>query len=187
MMKEKFYYPIDKKTLEIMSPVKAQFRGGIYHIPKNSLEIEPLPSKEGFAVVATFDENGIVNGTEYKEDNRGLKVYSTKNLSCENVSYLGPIKDEFTKLAPSSQFDKWNGEKWVTDFEAKYQHEYSLVDQARRTQYIEKVSPLMEEAHIKRNLIATKESIAEAEDIERRVLNMRAKIQRENPWPTKPQ
>lgn len=186
-MKDKFYYPIESETKEVLNPIKADFRGGIYHIPRDALKDAPLPSKNGFAVIATLDENGLPNGTEYKEDNRGMTVYDTNSLQSEGVEYLGPIKDGFTKLAPSNQFDKWDGEKWITDTEAKYQYDYSLVDQARRSQYIEKVSPLMEEAHIKRNLIATKESIDEAEDIERRVLNMRAKIQLENPWPIKPQ
>lgn len=187
-MENKYYYPVNSKTKEVSIPILAQFRGGIYHIPKNSLTTEPLPKKDGFAVVATFNESGLPNGTEYKEDNRGVTVYEKLDcLNSEEVDYLGSINDGFTELAPSSRFDKWDGEKWVTDLDEKYRHDCILVDTARRLKYIEEVSPLMEEANIKRNLISTKESIAEAEDIERLVLNMRVKIQQENPWPIKPQ
>ncbi len=176
---------IDQKTKEVLSEYDAQSK---WNVPRNAITEQPLPKKSGFAVVVTLDENGLPIGTEYKEDNRGIAIYDKSDCSkSEQVKELGPVKDGFTKIKPSSKFDSWNGEKWVTDINAKYQNDYELVDEARRAEYLEKVTPLMEEAHIKRNLIGSKESIAEAEDIERRVLNMRAKIQKENPWPTKPQ
>lgn len=182
-MKSKLYYPINNKTSEIKSPIKAQFRGGIYHIPKDSLTIDPLPGKEGFAVVATFDESGKPNGTEYIEDNRGLTVYDVDNLHPEEVEYLGPIKDGFTKLAPSSQFDKWDGEKWVTDVEAKYQHDYVLVSETREMLYSQMTDPL-------ENEIARKNrqgKLAEVKILSERIDEIEFKIKSENPWPIKPQ
>ncbi len=57
---------------------------------------------------------------ELKEDHRGEIVYSIVDASSSTVDYIGEIKPEFTKLMPITRFDKWDGEKWVTDTEAQH-------------------------------------------------------------------
>lgn len=36
------------------------------------------------------------------------------------INYIGIISDGFTSAAPSSPYDKWNGDKWVTDTDAQH-------------------------------------------------------------------
>ncbi|MCG9678752.1 hypothetical protein [Vibrio sp. Isolate24] len=186
-MKEKVYYPIDKETKEILSPVKAEYRGGIHHIPRDALESEPLPSKQGFAVVAVLDESGKAIDSEYIEDHRGKAIYDESDCTkSEDVSELGPIKKGFTPDKPQTEFDERINDAWVTNESNKYIAEYNQVDDARRAAYFQVVTPLIDEAKIKRDLIKTPEAIAEADELDKHILAARQKIQTENPWPTPP-
>ncbi|HGC0974973.1 TPA: tail fiber assembly protein, partial [Escherichia coli] len=36
------------------------------------------------------------------------------------VDYIGAIKDGYVTLSPLTPYDKWDGEKWVTDTEAQH-------------------------------------------------------------------
>lgn len=53
-----------------------------------------------------------------KEDHRGEMVYSTETGEPQIIDYIGSIQDGFTINPPSSQYDKWDGVKWVTDTDA---------------------------------------------------------------------
>lgn len=186
--KQKIYYPIDKYTKEVLAPVKADYRGGLYHIPKDSLESEPLPPKQGFAVVAILDESGMAIDSEYIEDHRGMTIYDESDCTkSEVVCELGSIKDGFTSDKPLTIFDERINGQWVTNTSNKYIAEYNQVDDARRAAYFQTVTPLIDEAKIKRDLIKTPAAIAEAEQLEQQALAARQKIQAENPWPTPPQ
>ncbi|MEB3764514.1 hypothetical protein GOU94_18860, partial [Vibrio cholerae] len=70
------FYPISE-TREVLAAVTATFRGGMYHIPKGALTVEPLPPQKGFAVVALDD----LSGTEYIEDHRGTVIYDTADCT----------------------------------------------------------------------------------------------------------
>lgn len=182
-MQNKYYYPINSETKEVLNPVLAQFRGGIYHIPRNSLTVEPLPKKAGFAVVAVLDKNGIPVGSEYKEDNRGLTVYDKSNcLNSDEVSELGQVKEGFTKLAPASNFDKWDGEKWVTDVDAKYIHDYAQVDEVRSLLYSQLTDSLENELARKKR----QGKLDEVKILSDRIDEIEMKIKIDNPWPIKP-
>ncbi|CAB5610287.1 Caudovirales tail fibre assembly protein [Citrobacter youngae] len=37
----------------------------------------------------------------------------------EFVDYIGEIRSGYTTVAPSTQYDKWDGGKWVTDADAQ--------------------------------------------------------------------
>ncbi|WP_410752250.1 tail fiber assembly protein [Citrobacter youngae] len=37
----------------------------------------------------------------------------------EFVDYIGEIRSGYTTVAPSTQYDKWDGSKWVTDADAQ--------------------------------------------------------------------
>lgn len=150
-------------------------------LPAQSTNL-PLPElAEGKKAVFTKD------GWLLKEDYRGLVVYD--KLNCVNskiVSQLGAIEDGWTLKIPQSRFDEWINGAWVTNESNKYIAEYNQVDDARRAAYFQMVTPLIDEAKIKRDLINTPESIAEAEQLEQQALAARLKIQSENPWPTPP-
>ena len=184
---EKYYYPINKQTKEVLPPVKAEYRGGMYHIPHDALQSKPLECKEGFAVIAVLDKSGKAIDSEYIEDHRGSVTYDESDcLVSESVTELGAIKNGFTLDKPNTSFDEWVNGAWVTNESNKYIAEYNQVDDARRAAYFQVVTPLIDEAKIKRDLIKTPEAIAEADELEQQALAARQKIQTENSWPTPP-
>ncbi|EOW9460544.1 hypothetical protein ACOCGI_001641 [Vibrio cholerae] len=175
------YWQVDCLTKEVAAKASAAgFRGGMYHIPKGALTVEPLPPKKGFAVVALDD----LSGTEYIEDHRGTVIYDTADCTVsETVNELGPIKEGFTDKKPKTRWDKWSDGEWVTDISAQYIAEFDQVDNLRRHLYFTMVDPLVSEANIKR--LQGKE--AEAIELERQAIAAREKIQLENPWPVNPE
>lgn len=78
-------------------------------MPGCSTDIAPGEEVAGFAQVFTGQ------GWEEQEDHREKTVYSTSDRKPSVVDYIGPVREGFTLAAPSSQYDKWNGEAWVTD------------------------------------------------------------------------
>ncbi|MBU2910039.1 hypothetical protein [Vibrio splendidus] len=182
-MEQKYYWPIDNQTQEVLVAVKARFKGGCWHMDSTALQIEPLPSKEGFAVIATFDENGRPIGSTYIEDNRDKTVYDQSNcIKSEKVTELGLILDGWTLEEPKTKFDEWIDDAWVTNKSNQHIAEYNQVDNVRRSQYVQMCDPLFAEANIKR--LQGFEDDARA--IEAQALAARDKIQTENPWPTPP-
>lgn len=83
-------------------------------MPGNSTDIDPgdeIPGK-----VSVFTGGAWIQ----QEDHRGTVVYSTADGLESIVDYIGEIKPGFTQLMPATRFDKWDGEKWVTDTEAQH-------------------------------------------------------------------
>ncbi|WP_375751589.1 hypothetical protein [Vibrio sp. HN007] len=111
--------------------------------------------------------------TAYHKQTREPKEFDDKSL----------VTDDYTIEKPETEWDEWITENWVTNENNKYIAEYNQIDDNRREAYSQMVSPLTEEAYIKRYIIATPEAIAEAEQLEQQALAAREKIQTENPWP----
>ncbi|PTP01521.1 hypothetical protein CWO17_15610 [Vibrio sp. 10N.286.45.A3] len=182
-MEERIYYPIDKQTQEILAPVRAEYRGGVYHIPRDALQSEPLQPKQGFAVVAVLDESGDAIDSEYIEDHRGVTIYDESDCTkSEVVSELGPVNDGVTLDKPSTPWDEWINNAWITNKSNQHIAEYNQVDNVRRGLYTQVCDPLFAEANIKR--LQGCEDDARA--IEAQALAARDNIQTENPWPTPP-
>lgn len=85
-------------------------------VPGNSCVDAPISKKDGFAVCRTAD----LTGWEYVADHRGETVYSTETGKHVTVSQLGEYPEGTTTKAPLTPYDKWDGEKWVTDTEAQH-------------------------------------------------------------------
>ncbi|HFT5504739.1 tail fiber assembly protein, partial [Escherichia coli] len=51
---------------------------------------------------------------------RGETVYSTENGRKVTISDIGEYPENTTTIAPLTPYDKWDGEKWVTDTEAQH-------------------------------------------------------------------
>ncbi|WP_429867736.1 tail fiber assembly protein [Escherichia coli] len=83
-------------------------------MPGYSTDIDPGDEVTG--KVAVFTGGAWIQ----QEDHRGTVVYSTTDGLESVVDYIGEIKSGFTKLMPVTRFDKWDGEKWVTDTEAQH-------------------------------------------------------------------
>ncbi|MEB0952027.1 tail fiber assembly protein [Citrobacter sedlakii] len=91
-------------------------------MPADSTDIDPGDEVAG--KVAVFKNSMWTQ----ERDHRGEVVYSTTDGGTSTVDYIGDIKDGFTILAPSTPFDKWDGEKWVTDKEAQYAAEIEAAE-----------------------------------------------------------
>ncbi|MBW5852802.1 tail fiber assembly protein [Yersinia enterocolitica] len=97
-------------------------------IPGSSTLIAPLPIKAGYAVV--FNEDA--QQWEYTEDYRGAEAYNTQTGYSRPVITLGPLPEGFTSLAPTSQFDCWDGSQWVKDENAEKKHHLAEAEQEKR-------------------------------------------------------
>ena len=85
-------------------------------VPGNSCMDAPISKRDGFAVCRTAD----LTGWGYVADHRGETVYSTATGKPVTISQLGEYPEGTTTTAPSTPYDKWDGEKWVTDTEAQH-------------------------------------------------------------------
>lgn len=83
-------------------------------IPACSTGIDPGENIPGKVAVFTG------KGWSHEEDHRNETVYSTENGAAVTVDYIGAIKDGYVTLSPLTPYDKWDGEKWVTDTEAQH-------------------------------------------------------------------
>lgn len=105
-----FYY--DSLTFEYTGWSDEYIHVGV-SMPGNCTDVDPgdeIPGK-----VYVFTGGAWIQ----QEDHRGTVVYSTEDGVASKVDYIGEIKQGFTKLMPVTRFDKWDGEKWVTDTEAQ--------------------------------------------------------------------
>ncbi|MDE8027322.1 tail fiber assembly protein [Escherichia coli] len=108
-------YNYDGETREYISSSVEYLPLGV-GVPGNSCVDAPISKKDGFAVCRTAD----FTSWEYVADHRGETVYSTDTGKPVTISQLGEYQEGTTTKAPSTQFDEWNGQKWVTDTEAQH-------------------------------------------------------------------
>jgi hypothetical protein len=66
-------------------------------------------------------------------DHRGETVYSTADGSARVITETGDYPADTTTLKPATGFDKWDGEKWVTDAEAQKLADVAEADKQKST------------------------------------------------------
>lgn len=119
------YWTVHPETKEVIGEWKADK----WNVPRNVLLKEPLPNKNGFAVIALED----MSGTEYIEDNRDKVMYDTTNPSNSAlVVELGSIKDGWTLDEPLP-FSIWLHDKWVQQIELVRQSKKDEINAWRNT------------------------------------------------------
>lgn len=96
-------------------------------MPGHSTDIDP--GNEVAGQVAIF-KNGVWS---QEEDHRGEIVYSITDGMASTIDYIGPVHDDYTTTAPSGQYDKWDGEKWVTDTDAQHAVDVKAADAEKQT------------------------------------------------------
>ncbi len=121
-------YNYDGETREYLSSSVEYLAIGV-GIPANSCVDAPGEKKEGFAICRTAD----LSSWEYITDHRGQTVYSTETRQQIEVTALGSYPEGTTPNAPASPYDKWDGEKWVTDSAAKHEGDIADAEQHRQT------------------------------------------------------
>jgi hypothetical protein len=97
-------------------------------IPANSCIDAPGKGKAGFAICRTAD----LSSWEYITDHRGQTVFSTETMQQVEVTELGGYPTGTTPNVPTSPYDKWDGDKWVTDSAAKHQGDIADAEQHRQ-------------------------------------------------------
>lgn len=117
----------DGETCEYLSSSVEYLAVGV-GLPANSCTDAPGDSKIGFAICRAAD----FSSWEYMTDHRGQTVYSTETMQQVEVTALGDYPEGTTPDAPVSPYDKWDGEKWVTDSDAKYQGDIADAEQHRQ-------------------------------------------------------
>lgn len=129
-------YNFDGETRELLSS-SVEFLAVGVGIPANSCTDAPPENRDSYAVCRLAG----LDGWEYIEDHRGETVYSTETGQAVGIIAPGALAKTVTLSAPSTPFDRWNGEGWVTDLEALRQADESqarqkkdgLLSQARTT------------------------------------------------------
>lgn len=79
------------------------------------LDKPEIPTKSGIAIIRSEDEKSWLHVADY----RGTTAYSTETRQSIEIDFIGYLPDTLTLLEPKTEFDKWNGKKWVTDTEAQ--------------------------------------------------------------------
>ncbi|MEX9368408.1 tail fiber assembly protein [Providencia vermicola] len=79
------------------------------------LDKPDLPTKENVAILRSEDEKSWIHVADY----RGKIAYSTETRQPIEIDFIGDLPLTLTLLEPKTEFDKWNGKKWVTDTEAQ--------------------------------------------------------------------
>ncbi|HCP9237865.1 TPA: tail fiber assembly protein, partial [Escherichia coli] len=72
--------------------------------------------KVGYAICRSAD----LNSWEYVPDHRGEVVYNTETGESKEITAPGDYPENTTTIVPLTPYDKWDGEKWVTDTEAQH-------------------------------------------------------------------
>lgn len=88
------------------------------------------------------DDHAIVRQNDkwiYPTDYRGKKIYSIETGVESTVTTIGNIPDGFTLLKPNSEFDSWNGKKWVLDKEKQHQYEIAIA-KSQLTQLLDDIN-----------------------------------------------
>ncbi|ELM9031604.1 tail fiber assembly protein [Escherichia coli] len=108
-------YNYDNGTQEYISTSTEYLAVGV-GIPACSCLDAPGTHKTGYAICRSTD----LNSWKYVPDHRGEIVYSTETGEPKEITAPGDYPENMTTIAPLTPYDKWDGEKWVTDTEAQY-------------------------------------------------------------------
>ena len=97
-------------------------------LPANAYLEAPQSVKDNQAI--------IHNGQQwtYLADFRGQTIYSTETGEKLTVTFVGEIPPNYTLLAPTSEFDRWDsdGERWVLDTEKQHRYYVSLATKQKK-------------------------------------------------------
>ena len=95
-------------------------------LPANAYLEAPKNVKDNQAI--------IHNGKQwtYPKDLRGTTIYSIETGIESAIQDVGDVPEGYTTLKPSSEFDIWDGEKWVLDTEKQHQHDIDVATSQKK-------------------------------------------------------
>ena len=121
-------YNYDGETREYISTSTEYLAVGV-GIPACSCLDAPGSYKAGYAICRSAD----FNSWEYVPDHRGEIVYSTETGESKEITAPGDYPEKTTTIAPLTPYDKWDGEKWVTDTEAQHRAAVDMAETQRQS------------------------------------------------------
>lgn len=101
-------------------------------IPAYSCLDAPGTSKAGYTICRSVD----LKSWEYVSDHRGEIVYNTETGESKEITAPGDYPENTTTIAPLTPYDKWDGEKWVTDINAQHVAEVEAAEQQKSVQLL---------------------------------------------------
>jgi hypothetical protein len=114
-------YHVNSSTGEYQSASMEYLMLGV-GLPAHSYPDKPELPPIGQALHRTADGKSW----EFLPDYRGQTVYSTETRQEQTVTPFGELPDNVTQLKPESEFDAWDGKKWVTDMKAQQAAQQAL-------------------------------------------------------------
>ncbi|WP_437887765.1 tail fiber assembly protein [Phytobacter sp. V91] len=117
-------YSIEPVTREYLQTSMEFLPEGV-GLPALCYADKPELPGNGFAIIRSSD--GLRWDTI--SDYRGLTAWSTVNGEPLTITAIGALPEGATLLAPGTEYDVWDGDKWVTDSDAQHQ---ALVESARQ-------------------------------------------------------
>ncbi|TCW17363.1 virus tail fiber assembly protein lambda gpK [Raoultella sp. BIGb0138] len=154
-----------------------------FTLPEGYTMVTPPENKPGY----TVSWNGIEWG--YLEDYRGKTAYLKNNGSAITVTNPGPLPNEYTFTAPTTQYDEWEDGEWHTNADALKAAQVASAKERKNLLWVEASDEIavLSDA-IKFNMATEQEKVRFDSLSEYRVLIMRV-----NPddapnisWPVKP-
>ncbi|NHB96355.1 tail fiber assembly protein [Photorhabdus stackebrandtii] len=94
-------------------------------LPANSCIDAPPDTKEGYIACRSSDLTNWLIVPDY----RGQIAYNTQTGKQQEIIEPGELPEILTFKQPATDFDKWDGEKWVTDIEVQ---KASQIEQAEQ-------------------------------------------------------
>lgn len=93
------------------------------------LDAPEIPTAQNLAVVRSSDGKSWL----YMPNYRGCIVYDKETKQPAEISGIGDLPDNLTLDAPKTQFDKWNGKKWVTDKAEQQEHGIAIAESKKQS------------------------------------------------------
>lgn len=116
----------DSQTRAYLSQLTEYLPVGI-SIPANSCTDKPLAAKSGYVVC----RRSTLTGWEYQADHRGETVWNIKTGESLQITAPGDYPANTTVYEPATPYDKWNGERWVTDEAAQQAAEIATANDTK--------------------------------------------------------
>lgn len=179
-------YVVDSQTREYLSASMEYIYFDVSVSAGAYTDAPELPTNAGFAIMRSED------GAKWEivTDNRGKTAYSAETRQPIEVDFIGELPASLTLLEPKTEFDKWNGKKWVTDTEAQ---KAALVTQAEdeKTQRLEEAEQaiLMLERKVRLEMVTDDEKflLTQWEIYSIKVTDIDTSLAPDIDWPQKPE
>lgn len=120
-----FNYDADSR--EYLSSTDEYLAVGV-GIPAHSCTDAPSEVKNGFIQCRTAD----LTSWEYIADHRNETVFSIKTGEKVTITELGDYPEGTTTLEPATQYDTWDGDKWITDMQAQLAANHQIATQKKQ-------------------------------------------------------